>query len=283
MTPLLRAAALNNRTVGISVSESPDLSRLGLLESHVTVILGEIARVVLASGGTLAYGGHLDPGGYTAFLLSELQRYGHRGPDPLLKVYLACSEHQRLTRDELEQRLTVGVWGKVVCLDLEGRVIPDPFNGRSPAVGPELDDTQKRDALTAMRRVMAEETDGRVLLGGKRSGFSGALPGLMEEALLTLKAGTPLYLAAGLGGVTADIVRALSIDDCAWLPPVPDAGPDDPRLVTGRNLLMAERKAQEWGGLRNGLSDDENRRLAATHRPGEIATLVGLGLGRLAA
>jgi hypothetical protein len=282
VTPLLRAAALQGRTVGISVSESPDLGRLDLLESHVTVILGEIARVVLASGGTLAYGGRPDPGGYTAFLLSELQRYGHRGPDPLLKVYLAWSEHQRLTRDELAERLDVGSWGEVICLDPDGRVIPEPLANRSPAADTGLDDTLKRRALTAMRRVMAENTDGRVLLGGKRSGFAGVMPGLMEEALLTLQAGTPLYLAAGLGGVTVDIVRALDVDDCAWLPPDPDAGPEDPRLAAGRARLAAERNAPEWGGLRNGLSDDENRRLAVTHRPGEIATLVVLGLGRLA-
>jgi len=33
--------------------------------------------------------------------------------------------------------------------------------------------------------------------------------------------------------------------------------------------------------MKNGLGDDENRRLAASHRPSDIAALVSLGLGRL--
>lgn len=280
---VLPAWALHGLSVGVSVSESPDLGRLGLPESHVTVVLGEIAGTVLASGGTLVYGGHLDPGGCTALLLAELRRHGERGPAPLLKVYLPWGEHRRLTRDELEERLAVGPWGTVRCLDPGGRVIPDPLAGRGPGAAPEPDAARRSGALTAMRRVLAEDTDGRILLAGKRRGFSGALPGLMEEALLTLESGTPLYLAAGLGGVTADIVRALGIEDCARLPPGPDAVPDDPRLVEGRRLLRAERESARWRGLRNGLSDEENRRLAAERRPAGIAALVALGLGRLTA
>lgn len=38
-----------------------------------------------------------------------------------------------------------------------------------------------------------------------------------------------------------------------------------------------------WSALRNGLNDDQNRHLAVTHRPAEIARLVNLGLGRLPA
>lgn len=40
---------------------------------------------------------------------------------------------------------------------------------------------------------------------------------------------------------------------------------------------------QGWSALRNGLTDDQNRHLAVTHRPAEIAMLVSLGLGRLPA
>lgn len=285
MTTLLPATMLRGRVLGISVSQSPDLGRLGMLESHVTVVLGEMARAILASGGTLACGGHLDPGGYPALLLSELGRYARGTSGPLLRVYLAWSEHQRLTRDELTERLNIGNGAEVLCLDPAGRVIREPLAGRGPEAVPEseMNETLKRGSLTAMRRVMAKETDGRVLLGGKRTGFSGNLPGLVEEALFTLEAGTPLYLVAGLGGITVDLVRALGIDDCSWLPPDPGSVPDDPRLVEGKRLLAAKRADPQWCGLLNGLSEDENRRLAAAYRPGEIAALVALGLGRIAA
>jgi hypothetical protein len=54
---LLPSEGLRGARIGISVSDSPDLDRLGLLEIHFRLALAEIG--VLVSGGTLAYGGHL--------------------------------------------------------------------------------------------------------------------------------------------------------------------------------------------------------------------------------
>jgi hypothetical protein len=136
-------------------------------------------------------------------------------------------------------------------------------------------------ALTGMRRYLQRHTSARVLLGGKRSGFQGEIPGLMEEALLAVEAEQPIYLAGGFGGVTADIVSALGVDDGSWLPPDADAGPRDLRWEDGYARLAAHAALPHWPGLGNGLDDDENRRLAATHRPSDIAALVSLGLGRL--
>lgn len=48
---LLPPDALRGMRLGISVSESTDLGRLGLLEEHFRLALGEITRVVLVSGG----------------------------------------------------------------------------------------------------------------------------------------------------------------------------------------------------------------------------------------
>ena len=54
---LLPPDALQGMRLGISVSESADLGRLGLLEEHFRLALGEIARVVLVSGGGLPMAG----------------------------------------------------------------------------------------------------------------------------------------------------------------------------------------------------------------------------------
>jgi hypothetical protein len=132
-----------------------------------------------------------------------------------------------------------------------------------------------------MRRYMAMHTQGRVLLGGTRNRFQGPIPGLMEEALISLEHAHPIYLAGGFGGATADIAQALGVDDGAWLPPRADAPRPDPRWEDGRARLRALAAQRRWTGLNNGLSDDENRRLAASHRPSDIAALVSLGLGRL--
>jgi hypothetical protein len=278
MPDLLPLNALEGLRLGVSVSESPDLARLGLLETHFRLALAEIARCILVSGGTLAYGGHLKPEGYTPFLLKEVQKYGRR--DRPLVVVLAWQEHRGLALPELiASKQELGLHGQIVCLDVNGEEV-DPADGRGEDPEPTADPEIRRCALTGLRIYMGQHTRGRVLIGGKRHGFQGVLPGLMEEALIAIGNDQPLYLAGGFGGVTSEIATALLVDDGLWLPRRADAPTDDPRLVDGRSQLCAFATDRGWVGLKNGLTDDENRRLAATHRPSEIATLVSLGLGR---
>jgi len=275
---LLPSNALRGIRLGISVSDSADLARLGLLEMHFRLALGEIARCVLVSGGKLTYGGHLDPEGYTAFLVQELHRYSRR--DRPLHICLAWQEHRKLSVRELrEEKESLGLYGKITCLDAVGNPI-DLAQGRPEDPVPEMDDDVRKQSLTSLRRYMTENTDGRIFVGGRREGFQGDLPGLVEEAIIALEAGQPVYLAGGFGGVTMDIAQALGIHDFSWFPERPDAPPPDERLTKGLQILADMPKQTNWTGLENGLSDEENRKLAATHRPSEIAALISLGLGR---
>nr|VFK20662.1 MAG: hypothetical protein BECKLPF1236B_GA0070989_12204 [Candidatus Kentron sp. LPFa] len=280
---LLPADALTGVRLGISVSESLDLARLGLTENHFRIAIGEIARCVLASNGQLTYGGHLDPEGYTVFLMGELERY-HRGDRPF-HICLAWSEHRRYPLDYLrEQRQLLKSKGDITYLDVEGTPMDDPATGRTEEPVPEPDSAIQKQGLTALRRYMAKNTEGRIFIGGKRTDFSGDLPGLVEEAILALEADQPIYLAGGFGGVTLDMVRVLGIDDCDWFPGFSDGGPDvsgpDPRWTDGLERLARIREERDGKLPDNGLDDLENRQLAATHRPSEIAALIGLGLGR---
>src|SRR5437899_2225847 len=119
MPDLLPSNALAGLCIGISVSESTDLARLGLLETHFRLALAEIARCVLVSGGSLAYGGHLKPEGYTSFLVKELQKYGRR--DRPLLICLAWQEHRALPVGELDgNKKDLGLFGEIVCLDPAG-------------------------------------------------------------------------------------------------------------------------------------------------------------------
>jgi len=51
-----------------------------------------------------------------------------------------------------------------------------------------------------MREQLLVRTQARIMLGGRTTGYKGKYPGLVEEALLTLQAGKPLYLMGGFGG-----------------------------------------------------------------------------------
>lgn len=274
---LLPSNALAGVRLGISVSDSADLARLGLLETHFRLAIGEIARCVLVSGGHLTYGGHLDPEGYTTFLVQELHRYNRR--DRPLHICLAWQEHRKLSLSDLrEQEESLGLYGDITCLDVGGNPI-DPAKDRPEEPAPEADQDVWKRSLTSLRCYMARNTHGRIFIGGKREGFQGDLPGLVEEAVIALEAKQPVYLAGGFGGVTMDIVQVLGVDDGAWFPERPDASAPDERLLRGLGILADIRKQESWAGLENGLSDGENRKLAASHRPSEIAAMISLGLG----
>ena len=274
---LLSADTLNGVRVGVSASQSDDLDQLGLLDGHFNLALGELARTTLLLGGRLQYCGHLKPDGITAFLMGELKRYGDENSP--LDVVLAWPVHRATSLAELERaNEDLGANGTLLCLDRSGSPI-DPTAGRGGAAE-QIPTGEIPEGLTAMRRFANARAPARLLIGGRRSGYSGGMPGILEEAILALEAGNALFLAGGFGGVTHDIVGTIAPDAATWFPSM--AAVDDRGEREGFRHLAAVTAALGWAALRNGLEEDENRRLAATHRPSELAALVSLGLGRLA-
>lgn len=252
--------------IGLSISESADLQRLGLVERHLRLALGEVARVVIRAGHSLVYGGHLDPDGYTAFLESEMGRYGCT--DRPLQLIIGWSEHRRLSLTDLRRHKDdLGLKARITYLDADGTPIAlDTERGEDPAPISDL-----RASLTALRRYLTKETDARVLIGGKERDYKGEMPGIVEEALLAIEANQPLYLAGGFGGATATIAALASGLDHRW-PPAEDE--------TDLSLLRDAIEANGWTITENRLTEEENLRLATTHRPSEIASLVAIGLNR---
>lgn len=276
---LLPANALLGKRLGISASNSPDLDRLGLLDTHFRMTLGELARTVIIAGGSLIYGGHLQSGGITNFLIEELYRYGRR--DRPLKVCLAWTVHRAMSAEQIaEQKNFLGLFGEIHFLSADGERLEGPIN-EPPQDTFSLE--ERAQALTSLRNYITNNTDARIVIGGKREGFEGAMPGIVEEVLLSLERHQPIYLAGGFGGAVLDIIRALHPEDADWFPLQADMPEADERLTKGLNRVIAVAAEQDWDGAKNGLSESENRLLAASYRPSEIAALVGRGLGRLLA
>ena len=269
---LVARDALSGITVGISVSESADLSRLGLTPAHCNLAVAELARAIFLAGGTIVYGGRLVPSGFTDILIDELRRYSDDRDALILCV--PESEHRRLTNDELvrrEQELHASA--ELVCLDVTGE--PINITIRPDDIVP----TDVAAALTGMRRHITGRCDARVVVGGKLRGFQGTTPGVIEEATLSVQAGQPLYVAGGFGGAAAAVARALGREDTSWYPPGFPDGADEHEAALGHLRAAANAKQPPVDGL----SDNERHVLAATHRPGDIASLVVTGLGRFAA
>lgn len=265
--------------LGISASRSPDLARLGLLETHYRVAIGEITRSVLLAGGGIIYGGRLDPDGYTAFMLRELQRYARR--DRPLLACLAWDVHRGMSPHEVEDfRRELGLFGRLVCLDPDGHPLAEPAltDRTEPSDVDTAPGVTRARGFAGLRRYMADHQVGRVFLGGRREGFEGPIPGVVEELLLTLERGQPTYLAGGFGGVTYDVAKLLGVQGGQW--PIEAEGITDPRYEAGLDAVRDLLASGRYTGLNNGLTDTENRWLTMSHRPGEIASLVSRGLQR---
>ncbi len=258
--------SLAGTRVALSVSESPDLDRLGLAADHCVRAVAEIARAVFIAGGELVYGGRIRDLGFTGTVLEEAANYG--GPRRVLTLAVPHTEHYDVPREEisaLRERLGLGV--NLVLLDSHGAEIgdDDPGPPAEPAV-----------ALTAMRRYVSAECAARVVVGGKLTGYQGAVPGVLEEALESIHAGRPVFAAGGFGGAAAALARALGFDDGGWRPAdVPEGADDAGALSVVREVIgLRDRLAPD------GLTPPERSRLAATHRPGDIASMVVRGLSR---
>jgi hypothetical protein len=263
--------ALAGANVGISVSDSADLDRLGLRPSHCRLAVVELARAVLLAGGTIVYGGDLRPDGFTTLLLDEVRSYAH-GRGALL-VCLSANAHHGLTdeqADDVDRR--IGADARLVLVDADGQPVR-PSDRRAGDPPPE-----PANALTALRRHMTAITDARVVVGGRLTGYTGNGPGVIEEAVLAVDAGLPVYAAGGFGGAAYCVARALEADPEGWAPRGLPTGGDDEGAQQALDAL-AETIASR-GAAHDGLNDDQRAALAATHRPGEIASLAVLGLSR---
>ena len=256
--------------VGISVSESPDLGALGLSTGHLRDAMAEIALHVLASGGSLAYGGDLREHGFTELLFDLVGRYRdhprHAGTI-VVTDYLAWPVHIRMTSNELAAFCAEHeAAARLVFLAGDGERLAWEQRLKLPAHEPDDDEWAK--GLTAMRTVMRGETEARIVLGGRTEGYRGAMPGIAEETYLSLQAGQPVFVLGGFGGCARDIAETMGLA-VRW------AGSRG--KWAGRECF----RAYSPQALRNGLSREENAVLARTPHIEEAVTLVSRGLRRI--
>ncbi len=255
-----------SRTVAISISESPDMSILGLSDAHLRDAMDKLALHLLASGASLAYGGDLRAHGFTDLLFELVGRYQREASEFRIGVtnYLAWPFHVSKEADELEAicHSLVGI-GELVCLTQDGRRL-DPLAWSDRALH-QPTDKEWAAGLTAMRRVMRGATQARVVLGGRVADYRGDMPGIAEEALLSLQNGQPLFLLGGFGGCTRDIAETLGLVE---------------RWAGSRPAWPSRQKFETFSSsdLRNGLSKEENAILARTPHIDQAIVLVLRGL-----
>jgi len=304
---------LTGKTIAISISESADLAARGFGPDHLNEALLETARQILLQHGTVAYGGDLRPGGFTeqlvalardlsqhARLLDEPTRDTDRSAQARIRSYLAWPLYTKMVGVapapsvpqpapadlRARERALRGIVDFIKLPEVTGR--RQDLDRFLPPSAPDGPYAWARN-LTAMRGRMAADCDAAILMGGKVEGWSGALPGIVEEAVAMLDAGKPIYLLGAFGGAAELVFAALTGGETPALtaafhsrgrPGYPDLlerlrGPD------GRTPMEhAAARLNETGlaGLNNGLSQEENRRLAAARHLPEMLALLLRGL-----
>lgn len=298
-----RRAPLDGWRVALSVShtlEPEETSALdGLTADHLTDAVMFLGRALVGVGSAIAYGGVLGhPRGFTEPLAHLIVTYNEtaRQPAELLHSYLAATLDPDADRD-----LSFKVHS---MRDRPDARLPVPRRGEIPSAA--------RTALyfSDVRRVMAEETRARVMIGGATAprsatsaGFGGSYPGVVEEAWWTSKLDKPLYVAGGFGGASEQVAQLFEntplttpLDDEAWkaipewraiaaalatdaerealgLPATVSKLADDLRTA-GRSRLASDEASIAW----NGLTVAENKMLFRARDPLVIAALVLKGM-----
>jgi len=254
---------LAERRIGLSVSDSPDLAQLGLGPEHVEDALVEVTRYLVASGATVVYGGDLRRNGFTELLLEVIARH-QVGSDPAIRFenFLAWPVHASMPFDTLAatDELFAPV-GKLICLTPEGEEMS--MVDRAGFDQARVDDEEWGPALTAMRTMLAIRCDARIVAGGATSIYKGSMPGVAEEALLSLRAERPTFVLGGLGGCAMDIAAEAGLG---------------PALIGGRTHWPERERFAEVESLNPGLDRDEAILLASAKPGTETLILLLKGL-----
>jgi hypothetical protein len=307
-TPLQRHALANNLrarnlTVALSVSPAEDLARYGLRPTHLDALLLELSRYLLVAGIRLAYGGHLGPDGYTV-RLADLVR------DPIVEQLRGTSSLEQAP----SELVTYLPWPMLASLRDQAQLGPlvetvrcdrplgvdeslDAAFAASPDVEIPIDTAIRRFAwsrgLTTMRERQTAEAHARIVVGGALGRadvpYRGRMPGVLEEALLSIRAQRPVFLVGAFGGCARLVLDALDGIQRAELTSahhqVLSNQPELVKLYADQKVpwdefenIAAELGACGISGLKNGLSDDENRELANTRSAERIVELILHGL-----
>lgn len=199
---------LHKKKIAISVSVSEELEYLGLSSNHLYDVSIEIARYLIVNGATMLYGGDLRQGGFTElfselsyqykYLIDKERRFVNYFPFPNSEK-LSIDDKVNFIKQQV-QPIILEVPQHLGKIDKEKKY--DPFSSVE-------DRFVFSECFSDMRMKMANDSDARILLGGKQKKYLGYIPGIIEEAYQTFVANKPIYLLGGFGGATKSLIKVL--------------------------------------------------------------------------
>jgi len=244
-TPFQRLAAkrpLKGQAIALSMSESTDIESCGMDSLHLEGAMLDLSRYLLIKGATLAYGGHLGSESYTQLLFELVRTHNSlEGVQPFERIV----NHRgwplpRLTVAELARLNQVS---KTVELprpeDVDETLHADFVT--NPKFFPADKSPEHRfvwaRGMTEMRAYQSDKArsgvTARIVIGGtfgptikisengirKEQWYMSRIPGVLEEIVLSVKAGQPVFLIGAFGGVAQlviDLIHGNNREEATW-------------------------------------------------------------------
>jgi hypothetical protein len=291
--------------VNLSISDSNESVERGFPSWQVNRVTLQLVAATFGQGASVVFGHDWREDGVMEAVYGFARRVQPPVPlsvdsaaaeaQPILRNLLPWPDNPHLPERDLERLSpTLRVESAGLPVELEGF----NFEARAEPAG-RLYRYVRARALTHLRHRLNGASDVRLCLGGRKSGAAGRYPGLIEEALLALRANKPLYLATFLGGATEQVAAAIEgspmTDD--FCPPSDlDVVYGDPPATENDEATGADRvidRAAVWNEFRNaglarlaavnGLTVEENHELLHTPVIDRVIELVLIGLSRIRA
>ncbi|NTG32429.1 hypothetical protein G6L08_35400 [Agrobacterium rhizogenes] len=264
--------------VAISISDAPDRLKLGFPDREIERTLYSICMAVVRAGGRIFYAGNLSPTGYTFKIFRHLAgAYAARGETPFTHV-VPQPVLMRSKFDEWDASLKEARNAAKTLLVIGDDLVPFRRSSDGLLIGaaggrpslllkentafhvwqsalPPRDDGV---AYSTARKLVTALTDARIAMGGKMGlldnpddYYQGTMPGIVEEAIMSLEAKKPFVPLGAFGGATRDAAIALGLL------------PNGPTVPRGPQLLSYDPAVARLAGLRGNLPPAFLNRLAA--------------------
>lgn len=229
---------MTSRTeVAISISNAPDRAKLGFSRREESRVLFTVCSHLIRAGYSILYSGDLRPGGYTVEMFEFISgTYAGQGIEPFTSL-LPEPVVRQAGFEPLRDAVHSAQGTASVEMVKGGIAYPVRRSPRGLLVGAKggtrvevaddvslaawLDAAPPADAaagFTDARRLVATRTAARISFGGKmgqlalvEDRYEGAMPGIAEEAILTLEQGRLYVPLAAFGGTTRDVAIALGL------------------------------------------------------------------------
>ena len=312
-TPLERLASsrvLKGKNVALSMSESTDSYSYGVDTLHLDSAMLELSRYLLVQGATLVYGGHLGSKGYTEKLVELVRAHNQiEDIDPVERLINYVGWPIPLSKQQRADYKYIAKLKPVTRPDDIGESLHADFREQPDFFSADISVKHRyawARGMTAMRMLETSETVARIVLGGsfgptiktavdgsrEEKWYASRIPGVLEEIVLSVETGRPVFLLGGFGGVAAMVVDILQ-------------GKDRPEMTWNyqRNAPHAEamralydERGDNWqtyddikamlrdkgiAGINTLLTEDEHKLLFHARDPILMASIIIKGLGKL--